>query len=110
MPTVLEGKLQSIPCKQQHVTQVRLMPNALREAAALLAQEAADKEAEEQARLAALEAETDSQSTKLPLTVDEWRAQIISLINDEAGDRFELVQFFRAVRLFDPNYAVCQSQ
>ncbi|KAL7531433.1 LOW QUALITY PROTEIN: hypothetical protein ACHAXR_004040 [Thalassiosira sp. AJA248-18] len=87
-----------------------------REAAIRALEEAEKQDAEEAAQLAALEAEARSQADCPPLTVDEWRAHIISgvmpsitylteRINNEAGDRFVITEFFRGARLFDPSFA-----
>ena len=66
--------------------------------------------------MAALEVEAPSQAHPPPLTVDYWRAHVISgimpaityvtkRINNESGDRYQLVEFFRGARIFDPSYA-----
>ena len=70
----------------------------MREAATRAAAEAVAKEAEETAVMAALEVEAASQAQHPPLTVDYWRAHVISgimpaityvteRINNESGDR-----------------------
>ena len=65
---------------------------------------------------AALEAATNAQANSPPTTVDAWHAHIVGgvassinyfheRVNVEGGDRFELAEFFRGARVFNPFFA-----
>jgi len=97
-------------------TQNQRQKREQREAAARMAAEAEERDAMESARQAALQAEAKAQSERPPLTVDEWNAHVVSgimpcityfteRVNNKDGDRFEIVEFFRGARIFDPAYA-----
>ena len=80
-----------------------------REATLLRAQEA---EVRDQARILALEKEIEYQASRPPLTEDEWKAHITSIILpavdyfnerlNEGGDRHSAYELFQGASIFDP--------
>ena len=85
------------------------------EAARRAAFDAEENELINEATETALVTETAARCNRLPATIEEWRAHVItgtlpaivyflSRINESSGDRYRIAQIFRAGRLFNPNY------
>ena len=77
--------------------------------------EAEEEAAHKEARTAALEEEAKAQNEHFMITYDEWNAHLImgiapsvnyefSQFFQDSGNCYQIVQFFRGARVFDPSY------